>query len=74
MSFPSLGDLPDPRIEPRSPAFQADSLHSEPLGKSLRNSVLIFKVVKVVKSQENIKNLVFGTKSLYSVLKQLSVS
>ena len=47
---------------------------TEPPGKSLRNSVLIFKVVKVVKSQENIKNLVFGTKSLYSVLKQLSVS
>ena len=28
--FPPLGDLPDPGIEPRSPAFQADSLTSEP--------------------------------------------
>ena len=27
---PSPGDLPDPGIEPRSPAFQADSLPSEP--------------------------------------------
>ena len=28
--FPSLGDLPDPGIEPRSPALQADTLPSEP--------------------------------------------
>ena len=32
---PSPGDLPDPGIEPRSPALQADSLPSEPPGKSL---------------------------------------
>ena len=29
MPFPSLVDLPDPGIEPRSPAFQADALTSE---------------------------------------------
>ena len=29
----SPGDLPDPGIELRSPALQADSLLSEPLGK-----------------------------------------
>ena len=28
--FPSPGDLPDPGIEPRSPALQADALTSEP--------------------------------------------
>ena len=28
--FPSPGDLPDPGIEPRSPALQADTLTSEP--------------------------------------------
>ena len=28
--FPSPGDLPNPGIEPRSPALQADSLLSEP--------------------------------------------
>ena len=33
LPFPSLGDLPDPGIEPRSPALQADSLLSEPPGK-----------------------------------------
>ena len=31
--FPSPGDLPDPAIEPGSPASQADSLPSEPPGK-----------------------------------------
>ena len=31
--FPSPGDLPDPGIEPRSPALQADALLSELLGK-----------------------------------------
>ena len=31
--FPSPGDLPNPGIEPRSPALQADSLPAEPQGK-----------------------------------------
>ena len=31
--FPPPGDLPDPGIELRSPALQADYLPSEPLGK-----------------------------------------
>ena len=30
LPFPSLGDLSDPGIEPRSPALQADALTSEP--------------------------------------------
>ena len=29
LSFPSPEDLPDPAIEPRSPALQADSLTTE---------------------------------------------
>ena len=33
LSFPSPGDLPDPGIEPGSPALQADSLLSESPGK-----------------------------------------
>ena len=32
LSFPSLGDLSDPGIEPRSPALQADAFPSEPPG------------------------------------------
>ena len=35
LPFPSLGDLPDPGIETRSPALQADALSSELLGKPL---------------------------------------
>ena len=31
--FPSPGDLPDPGMEPRSPALEADTLTSEPPGK-----------------------------------------
>ena len=31
--IPSPGDLPDPGIEPGSPALQADSLPAEPPGK-----------------------------------------
>ena len=33
LPFPSAGDLPHPRIEPRSPTSKADSLPSEVLGK-----------------------------------------
>ena len=35
LSFPSLGDLPNPGIEPRSPALQADSLPTELSGKPI---------------------------------------
>ena len=35
LPFPSPGDLPDPRIEPGSPALQVDSILSEPGGKLL---------------------------------------
>ena len=33
LPFPSPEDLPDPGIEPRSPALWADALSSEPPGK-----------------------------------------
>ena len=33
LPFPSPGDLPDPGIEPRSPALQGGSLPAEPQGK-----------------------------------------
>ena len=32
LKFPSPGDLPNPGIEPRSPALQIDALPSEPPG------------------------------------------
>ena len=45
LSYPSLGDLPNPEIEPGSPAWQADSLPSEPPGKS--RSTLEGDLIKV---------------------------
>ena len=39
LSFPSPGDLHDPGTEPRSPALQADTLTSEPPGKTFRNDL-----------------------------------
>ena len=36
LPFPSPGDLPDPGIEPGSPALPADALLSEPPGKPTR--------------------------------------
>ena len=36
--FPSPGDLPNPGIEPRSPALQADTLPSEPPGKPISDT------------------------------------
>ena len=35
LPFPSPEDLPNPGIEPRSPALEADALTSEPPGKIL---------------------------------------
>ena len=37
--FPAPGDLPNPGIEPRSPALQADSLPAEPPGKPKNTGV-----------------------------------
>ena len=34
LPFPTSGGLPDPGIEPGSPALQEDSLQSEPSGKT----------------------------------------
>ena len=43
LTFPSPGDLPDPRIKPGSPALQADYLANEPqeniIGLSLLGSL-----------------------------------
>ena len=40
LPFSSPGDLPDPGIKPRSLTLEADSLPSEPPGKSLLESSL----------------------------------
>ena len=43
LPFPSPGDLPNPGIEPRSPALQADTLPSEPPGKPLCGELLFIQ-------------------------------
>ena len=44
LPFPSPGDLPDPGIEARSPALQANTLTSEPPGKSSDLHIIPFKL------------------------------
>ena len=39
LAFPFPGDFPNPMIEPRSPAFQADSLPAEAQGKPKNTGV-----------------------------------
>ena len=46
--FPSPGDLPKPRIEPRSLALQEDSLPAEPQGKPTKMSTKIHIVKGMV--------------------------
>ena len=38
--FPSPADLPNPGMEPRSPAMRADSLLSEPPGDALVDKII----------------------------------
>ena len=51
-SFPS-GDLPNPGIEPSSPALQVDSLPAEPQGKPLivhnyKVNVVIVEIMEII--------------------------
>ena len=39
LPFPSPGDLPDPGMEPRFPALQADSLASASPGKPIKKTL-----------------------------------
>ena len=51
LPFPSPGDLPDPGIEPRSPALQADPLLSEPsmaTHSSILRASLVTQLVKTL--------------------------
>ena len=51
LPFPSIGDLPDPRITPKSLALQADSLPAEPPGKPnqfLWNSLILYRIFQLI--------------------------
>ena len=45
VAIPFSRDLPDPGIEPRSPALQADSLPSEPPGQPLYTIISLLKAL-----------------------------
>ena len=42
LPLPSPGDLPDPEIEPGSPALEGDALTSEPRGKPVMTTIAIY--------------------------------
>ena len=48
LPIPSLGDLPDPGIEPGSPALRADALPSEPPGKPIVASSIVLEASSIV--------------------------
>ena len=50
LPFPSLGALPDPGIEPGSPALQADSLPSEPPEKLPTMYCTVFLITRGIAS------------------------
>ena len=63
MPFPSPGDLPNPGIEPWSPALQADSLLTELQGKPTVYDKCLVKMEKAV----NLHNKVLrGREKLHS--------
>ena len=53
LPFPSPGDLPNPEIEPGSPALQADSLPTEPPGKpsGINDSILFFFLIVFLQAE-----------------------
>ena len=66
LPFPSPEDLPDPGIESRSPASQADALPSEPLGK---HNCQISKITKISFSRLTNKLWYIKTMKYYLALK-----
>ena len=48
LPFPSPGDLPNPGIDPGSPALEADALPSEPPGKKRKDEITIAFSVLVI--------------------------
>ena len=51
--FPSLGHLPNPGIQPRSPALRVDSLLAEPQGRPKNAGVgSLFLVQRIIPTQE----------------------
>ena len=63
---PSPGDLPNPGIKARSPAWQADSLPSEPPGKP---SITLFKTKSLSELQEMVMDREAWCAAIHGVAK-----
>ena len=60
LPFPSPGDLPNPGIEPRSPTLQADTLPSEPAGRSYTKNLYNFFVLakkQAIQFKKSVKDM-----------------
>ena len=51
LPVPSLGDLPNPEIEPMSPTSQADSLPAEPRGKPPYWGMIVYYLIQFIVAQ-----------------------
>ena len=66
--FPSLGDLPNPGIEPRSPALQVDSLPAEPQGKPKNTGAGSLSLLQgIFLAQESSRGLLHRRSILYQL-------
>ena len=66
--IPSLVDLPNPGIEPRSPTLQADSLTSEPQGKPKNAGVSSLSFLQwIFSTQESNRGLLHCRQILYQL-------
>ena len=73
--FPSPGDLPNPGIEPRSPALQADSLPIEPQGKPKNTGVGSLSLLqRIFPTQQLNSGLLHCRQILYQLSHQGSLS
>ena len=72
--MPSSRDLPNPGIEPKSPALQADSLLSEPPGKPRNTGVgSLFLLQGIFLPQESNQGLLHCRRILYQLSYQGSL-
>ena len=73
-AFPFPGDLPNPRIEPRSPSLQADSLPTEPQGKPKNTGVgSVSLLQRLFLTQESNRGLLHYRQILYQLSYQGSI-
>ena len=68
LPHPTPVDLPNPEIEPRSPALQADSLLAEPQGKPKNTGVSSLSLLqRIILTQESNQGLLHCRQILYQL-------